>query len=174
MENDDDDDNNHPSNRTTPHTPSPPSSLFSLSFLRRRMDDDDSGSSNSNHRNMATPGLSSSFGPTIPADQAEAFSRSWMARSLPRNMRRQIDLAAQQAAEAHRQEHMVVDLPARMITQPEPAISVDSSRTKSTVAMDPDMPQQAAPSSSSSVPASAPPTTNRLFSSLPRQWRRKT
>ncbi|KAI8082939.1 uncharacterized protein BX664DRAFT_339444 [Halteromyces radiatus] len=88
------------------------SSIFSLSFLRRRMDDDTTV-----HQRSAP----STFGPTIPADQAEAFSRTWMARSLPRNMRRQIDLAAQQAAEAHRQEHTVVTLPARMISQPDPS-----------------------------------------------------
>lgn len=58
---------------------------------------------------------SPAFGPTIPADRAEEFSRSWMARSLPRNMRRQIHEAAQAAAAAH--QETVIELPARM-TQP--------------------------------------------------------
>jgi NOL1/NOP2/fmu family ribosome biogenesis protein len=58
---------------------------------------------------------SSAFGPTISADRAEEFSRSWMARSLPRNMRRQIQEAAQAAAAANRES--VIELPARM-TQP--------------------------------------------------------
>lgn len=56
---------------------------------------------------------SPAFGPTIPADRAEEFSRSWMARSLPRNMRRQIHEAAQAAAAAH--QETVIELPARMV-----------------------------------------------------------
>ncbi|KAG2210053.1 hypothetical protein INT47_003489 [Mucor saturninus] len=58
----------------------------------------------------------SSFGPTIAADRAEEFSRSWMARSLPRNMRRQIHEAAQAAAAANRES--VIELPARMTESP--------------------------------------------------------
>ncbi|KAL9551082.1 hypothetical protein MBANPS3_004436 [Mucor bainieri] len=66
---------------------------------------------------------SSAFGPTISADRAEEFSRSWMARSLPRNMRRQIHEAAQQAAAANRES--VIELPARMTNNtPEQTISV--------------------------------------------------
>ncbi|KAI8976059.1 hypothetical protein BDB01DRAFT_804349 [Pilobolus umbonatus] len=53
----------------------------------------------------------SSFGPVIAADRAEEFSRSWMARSLPRSMRRQIDEAAAIAAR-HRED--IVVLPPRM------------------------------------------------------------
>ncbi|KAG1459813.1 hypothetical protein G6F46_006018 [Rhizopus delemar] len=63
----------------------------------------------------------SAFGPTISADRAEEFSRSWMARSLPRNMRRQIHEAAQAAAAAH--QDTVIELPARM-TQPVDDMSV--------------------------------------------------
>ncbi|KAL7309499.1 hypothetical protein PS15m_010370 [Mucor circinelloides] len=67
---------------------------------------------------------SSAFGPTISADRAEEFSRSWMARSLPRNMRRQIHEAAQQAAAANRES--VIELPARMTNNtPEQMISVN-------------------------------------------------
>ncbi|KAI7906265.1 uncharacterized protein BX663DRAFT_499438 [Cokeromyces recurvatus] len=50
------------------------------------------------------------FGPTISADRAEEFSRSWMARSLPRNMQRQIRDVVQQ------QQETVIELPARMTT----------------------------------------------------------
>ncbi|CEP14629.1 hypothetical protein [Parasitella parasitica] len=70
---------------------------------------------------------SSAFGPTISADRAEEFSRSWMARSLPRNMRRQIHEAAQQAAAANQES--VIELPARMTNNdnntPEQLISVN-------------------------------------------------
>ncbi|KAG2215002.1 hypothetical protein INT46_010813 [Mucor plumbeus] len=67
---------------------------------------------------------SSAFGPTISADRAEEFSRSWMARSLPRNMRRQIHEAAQQAAAADRES--VIELPARMTNNtPEQIITVN-------------------------------------------------
>ncbi|OAD07899.1 hypothetical protein MUCCIDRAFT_104849 [Mucor lusitanicus CBS 277.49] len=67
---------------------------------------------------------SSAFGPTISADRAEEFSRSWMARSLPRNMRRQIHEAAQQAAAANRES--VIELPARMTNNtPEQLTSVN-------------------------------------------------
>lgn len=71
----------------------------------------------SSHNNSPT----SSFGPTIAADRAEEFSRSWMARSLPRNMRRQIHEAAAAAAAANRES--VIELPARMTANvtPEPA-----------------------------------------------------
>ncbi|CAO3656364.1 unnamed protein product [Mucor fragilis] len=66
---------------------------------------------------------SSAFGPTISADRAEEFSRSWMARSLPRNMRRQIHEAAQQAAAANRES--VIELPARMTNNtPEQIVNI--------------------------------------------------
>lgn len=79
---------------------SPPSSFFSS--LR-----------NFRSNNNGSP--SSAFGPTISADRAEEFSRSWMARSLPRNMRRQIQEAAQAAAAADRES--VIELPSRMTQQ---------------------------------------------------------
>jgi hypothetical protein len=91
---------------TTDAASSGGSSIFSLSFIRRHMDEDSTVPRSTTP--LSTHSHVSSFGPTIPADQAEAFSRSWMARSLPRNMRRQIDLAAQ----AQRQQ--VMTLPARM------------------------------------------------------------
>ncbi|KAI9335043.1 hypothetical protein BD770DRAFT_16337 [Pilaira anomala] len=83
-----------------PETPPAPPS-YSTSFF-------------SSFRTSQNNSPTSSFGPTISADRAEEFSRSWMARSLPRNMRRQIHEAAQAAAEANRES--VIELPARMTT----------------------------------------------------------
>ncbi|KAI8354679.1 hypothetical protein BD560DRAFT_407514 [Blakeslea trispora] len=65
----------------------------------------------SSFRSRQNGSPSSAFGPTIHADQAEEFSRSWMARSLPRNMRRQIEAVAA----ANREN--VIELPARMTQQ---------------------------------------------------------
>lgn len=79
--------------------------------------------------NSPTP---SAFGPTIAADRAEEFSRSWMARSLPRNMRRQIHEAAQAAAAANRES--VIELPARM-TSGSPASTAPSSPNNTTTAI---------------------------------------
>ncbi|KAG0178219.1 hypothetical protein DFQ29_003791 [Apophysomyces sp. BC1021] len=74
--------------------------VFSFSFLR------------SFERSGSPHSTVSSFGPTIPADRAEQFSRSWMARSLPRNMRRQLN------AVAANQESAMIELPARMTGSP--------------------------------------------------------
>lgn len=63
---------------------------------------------------------STTFGPTIRADRVEEFSRSWMARSLPRTMRRQIHEAAQAAALANQE----VELPARMTQPPQHIVVV--------------------------------------------------
>lgn len=79
--------------------------------------------------NSPTP---SAFGPTIAADRAEEFSRSWMARSLPRNMRRQIHEAAQVAAAANRES--VIELPARM-TSGSPVSTAPSSPNNTTTAI---------------------------------------
>lgn len=94
--------------RAEASTPPPPS--YTNSFFSSLP------SFRSSHNNSPT----SSFGPTIAADRAEEFSRSWMARSLPRNMRRQIHEAAAAAAAANRES--VMELPARMTNNgtPEP------------------------------------------------------
>lgn len=98
-------DSTEPSNGETENIPLPPPQSF-FSSLR-------------------TPSRSgspaSAFGPTISADRAEEFSRSWMARSLPRNMRRQINEAALAAAAA--QQETTIELPARM-TQPIEGINI--------------------------------------------------
>ncbi|GAA5799709.1 hypothetical protein HPULCUR_005126 [Helicostylum pulchrum] len=110
----------------------------------------------------------SSFGPTIAADRAEEFSRSWMARSLPRNMRRQIHEAAQAAAEANRES--VIELPARMTESSalnqSTSIDVPSAQTFDT--QDTTSPPPLPPSSSSS---SSQRFGNRLRRTLPRFWR---
>ncbi|KAI8147701.1 hypothetical protein BJV82DRAFT_596591 [Fennellomyces sp. T-0311] len=98
--------------------------------------------------NNSSTTSSSMFGPTIRADQAEEFSRSWMARSLPRNMRRQINQAA---AAARGNDGPAIELPARMTAGPEGQNSVTppppSHQRESTGLRD------------------------RLVQSLPRQWR---
>lgn len=91
-----------------PVEPSPPPPSYSNSFFSSLP------SFRANNNNSPT----SSFGPTIAADRAEEFSRSWMARSLPRNMRRQIHEAAQAAAAANRES--IIELPARMTESPPP------------------------------------------------------
>lgn len=92
----------------SPSSPPPPPS-YSNSFF----------SSLHSFRASNNNSHTSSFGPTIAADRAEEFSRSWMARSLPRNMRRQIQEAAQAAAAANHES--VIELPARMTESPPPA-----------------------------------------------------
>ncbi|KAI8071732.1 hypothetical protein BC940DRAFT_293573 [Gongronella butleri] len=130
---------------------------FSLSFLRRRMD------AENQQRGGATPTstVSSSFGPTLSVEEAEAFSRSWMARSLPRNMRRQIRQAVQEAhlAQQMHDDEPTVPLPARMTQQ-----SHHETPETTTIAID--VPA-AAPTSSSPATFSS----HRLFRSLPTQWR---
>jgi hypothetical protein len=99
---------------TTPPSPPPPSYTTSNSFFSSLP-----SFNRSSHNNSPV----SSFGPTIAADRAEEFSRSWMARSLPRNMRRQINEAAQAAAAANRES--VIELPARMTSgSPAPSSAV--------------------------------------------------
>lgn len=82
-----------------------------------------------------------------------------MARSLPRNMRRQIHEAAQAAAEANRES--VIELPARMTESPalnqSTTIEVPSTQTLDT--------QDNTPSPSSQR------FGNRLRRTLPRFWR---
>ncbi|KAI8577333.1 hypothetical protein K450DRAFT_252665 [Umbelopsis ramanniana AG] len=58
----------------------------------------------------------SSFGPTITADNAAEFSQSWMARSLPRNMRRQLEAASAAI------NGPTMELPARMTGNPNPPV----------------------------------------------------
>lgn len=96
-----------PTEPSPPLIPQPPPS-YSNSFF----------SSLTSFRASNNNSPTSSFGPTIAADRAEEFSRSWMARSLPRNMRRQIHEAAQAAAAANRES--VIELPARMTESPPP------------------------------------------------------
>ena len=93
----------------------------------------------------------SSFGPTIAADRAEEFSRSWMARSLPRNMRRQIHEAAQAAAAANRES--VIELPARMtsVTPESVTISVAERNDTQTSPPSPSQPQEESYAASSST-----------------------
>ena len=67
------------------------------------------GGGNSTPSPVTTSTSRTMFGPTIRADQAEEFSRSWMVRSLPRNMRRQIH----EAARAH-SDGPPIELPSRM------------------------------------------------------------
>ena len=67
------------------------------------------GGGNGTPSSVTTSTSRTMFGPTIRADQAEEFSRSWMVRSLPRNMRRQIH----EAALAHSDGHPI-ELPSRM------------------------------------------------------------
>ncbi|CAO3637110.1 unnamed protein product [Cunninghamella blakesleeana] len=129
------------------------SSTFSLSILRRYMDNDSHSlhsssrdinglNNNNNTDNNNNSNTISAFGPTIPIDQAEAFSRTWMARSLPRNMRRQIDLAVA----AQRRENASIELPVRMtIAPPEPALIPSSSSNNNSSNNNPvtlDMPTQ--------------------------------
>ncbi|KAI9289424.1 hypothetical protein BC943DRAFT_73186 [Umbelopsis sp. AD052] len=58
----------------------------------------------------------SSFGPTITADNAAEFSQTWMARSLPRNMRRQLEAASAAI------NGPTMELPARMTGNPSPPV----------------------------------------------------
>lgn len=157
-------------------TPSRGSSTFSLSILRRYMDSDStennyhsshSGShqnSNGYHHNNTI----SAFGPTIPVDQAEAFSRTWMAKSLPRNMRRQIDLAVA----AQQRENTSIELPVRMtIAQPESSLATSSYNRNNPFTIDM---MQSAPISNQQQQQSYQSSQNhkKLFKSLPRQWRK--
>ncbi|ORX56903.1 hypothetical protein DM01DRAFT_1238084 [Hesseltinella vesiculosa] len=123
---------------------------FSLS-LRRRMDQGMSAP------RRAPSSTVSSFGPTFSIEEAEAFSQSWMARSLPRNMRRQIRQAIQEAHLAQQQqEEPAMQLPARMMQSPTDA------------SPDPALPH----GNHTSIPIDPPSTSSRrFFPSLPRQWR---
>jgi hypothetical protein len=85
----------------------------------------------------------SSFGPTITADNAAEFSQSWMARSLPRNMRRQLEAAS--AA----MNGPTIELPARMTGNPNPPVQNRDLEANTS--------QERLP--------------NRLARSLPRYWR---
>ncbi|KAG2216711.1 hypothetical protein INT45_005664 [Circinella minor] len=81
-------------------TPSRTNSPFSIRFF---------GGGSGTPSSATTTTSRAMFGPTIRADQAEEFSRSWMVRSLPRNMRRQIH----EAALAHG-DGPAIELPFRM------------------------------------------------------------
>ncbi|KAI8367604.1 uncharacterized protein BYT42DRAFT_586864 [Radiomyces spectabilis] len=124
-----------------------PRSFFDISLFRTM---------GRSHTPLST---TSSFGPSIPADQAEAFSRSWMARSLPRNMRRQLNEAA--AAAAAHEDNTVIELPARMLgdVTPSPGPSSEEGHPQSTIAVSPVTHQNTS-------------TTRSFMSSLPRSWSR--
>ncbi|KAG2181928.1 hypothetical protein INT43_006853, partial [Umbelopsis isabellina] len=87
----------------------------------------------------------SSFGPTITADNAANFSNSWMARSLPRNMRRQLEAASAAI------NGPTIELPARMTGNPQPTQSQDLEANNQS--------------------ASQGTLPNRMARTLPRYWR---
>lgn len=72
--------------------------------------DHTSNNSNSEHQQLQPP-PPAAFGPTMSPEQVEALNQSWVLRTLPRTMRRQI----REAAAAHEGGHgSTMVLPARM------------------------------------------------------------
>ncbi|CDH48409.1 predicted protein [Lichtheimia corymbifera JMRC:FSU:9682] len=112
--------------------------------------DHTSSSSNHNEQQLQPP-PPAAFGPTMSPEQVEALNQSWVLRTLPRTMRRQIREAAAAAHEGGHGSTMV--LPARMTQDNNNQIQVEQEQEQ-----DPQRDQSFA---------------GRLARSLPTRWQRR-